>query len=133
MNRQQASDLICTYFRAWEQQDLDLALSVLDPEIMIVENDGSVYSGLAEIKAWYLDWHAPPNSGRVHRWQIFRILFDEQARQAAVDWEFECAFEGRDYVFPGASLLNFSDGRITRIQEYRMDKDQHRPYSIHHH
>ncbi|HVN55398.1 MAG TPA: nuclear transport factor 2 family protein [Anaerolineaceae bacterium] len=132
MNRQQVSDLICSYVHAWEQQDLDWALGVLAEEIVIVENDGSVYNGLEEFKAWFQDWHAPPNSGRVRRWQIYRILFDEQTLQAAVDWEFECAFEGRDYVFPGASLLDFSGGLITRIQEYRMDKDQHRPYSTHH-
>ena len=107
MNRQQASDLICTYFRAWEEQDLDLALSVLAAEIVIVENDGSLYSGVEEIKAWFADWHAPPDSGRVLRWRIFRILFDEAALQGAVDWEFECSFEGRDYVFPGRACLIF--------------------------
>ncbi len=128
MNRDTAIRSIQDYVQGWVQQDLDLALGVLSPQIVIVENDGSVYQGHAEVRAWFADWHAAPKSGRVLRWQLDAILFDDTTGRAAVEWEFECAFQGQVYSFPGASLFHFDAVGISCIHEFRMEKDQRRPY-----
>jgi hypothetical protein len=128
MNRTVAETLIRQYFQSWLQQDVSLFLSTLSPSITVTECYGPCYCGSAEVSEWFQDWHTRPEKGRVTRWEIASLLYDETLEMAAVEWDFECLYAGSLASFLGASLFRFKDGLILSIQEYKMEKEQYRPY-----
>ena len=128
MDRTTAEILIRQYFQSWLQQDIALFLSTLSPKIEVLECYGPVYSGLAETQDWFHDWHTRPEKGTVTRWDILRLIYDEQQETAAVEWDFECVYDGNVGSFLGASLFRFDETKITGIREYKMEKEQYRPY-----
>jgi hypothetical protein len=128
MNRVTAEMLIRHYFQSWLQQDISLFLSILSPDIQIVECYGPAYHGLNESQLWFQDWHTRREKGKVTRWDILRLTYDEQQEIAAVEWDFECVYDGSTGSFLGASVFAFDQAKITTIREYKMEKEQYRPY-----
>ena len=128
MNRNIAEALITQYFQGWLQQDVSLVLSTLSPSIKVVECYGPIYCGIDEVSHWFHDWHTKNEKGKVTKWDIFKVMYDEMQKMAAVEWDFECIFDGNLGSFLGASLFCFDDTKITCIQEYKMEKEQYRPY-----
>jgi len=128
MNRSTAKVLIKEYFQSWIQQDLSLFLSTLSPSIKVVECYGPVYCGTDEMRQWFVNWHTKDGNGKVTKWEIFKILYDETQEMAAVEWNFECIYGGNLGSFLGASLFRFDETKIDCIQEYKMEKEQYRPY-----
>ena len=129
MNRDTAEALIRKYFQGWLQQDLSLVLSTLSPDIKVMECYGPVYYGNDEVSRWFTDWHTRSEKGKVTRWDIFKVIYDEMHKIAAVEWDFECMYDGNLGSFLGASLFCFDDTKIISIQEYKMEKEQYRPYN----
>ena len=128
MKRNTAEALIRQYFQGWLQPDVSLVLSTLSPSIKVVECYGPVYFGIDEVSHWFHDWHSRSERGKVTKWDIFKVMYDEMQKMAAVEWDFECIFDGNLGSFLGASLFSFDDTKITCIQEYKMEKEQYRPY-----
>ena len=128
MDRSTAETLIRRYFQSWLEQDIALFLSTLSPDIQVVECYGPVYCGTAEVKYWFDDWHSGSGKGKVTRWDILSWFYDEQQRTAAVEWDFECIYDGNLGSFLGASVFCFDATKITRIHEYKMKKERYRPY-----
>ena len=114
MNRNAAETLIRQYFQSWLQQDLSLFLSTLSPEIEIVECYGPAYGGIEEVPQWFIGWHTKSGKGKVTRWEIFKILYDEAQNIAAVEWDFECIYAGNVGSFLGASLFHFDETKKDR-------------------
>ena len=86
------------------------------------------YHGLEEAQRWFHHWHTRPEKGRVTRWDILELIYDPQQERAAVEWDFECVYDGKVGSFLGASLFGFDLAKITSIREYKMEKEQYRPY-----
>ena len=128
MNRSTAEMLISQYFQSWLQQDGSLFLSTLSPNIKVMECYGPVYFGLDETERWFTDWHTRPEKGKVTRWEILQLIYDEHQENVAVEWDFECVYDGHVGSFLGASLFGFDDTKIVSIREYKMEKQQYRPY-----
>jgi hypothetical protein len=128
MNRDAAETLIRQYIQSWVQQDKTLFLSTLSPDVRVTECYGPVYCGIDEVSRWFTDWHTRPEKGKVTRWDIFSILYDDAQKMAAVEWDFECIYDGNLGSFLGASLVRFDDTKIVSIQEYKMEKEQYRPF-----
>jgi hypothetical protein len=84
--------------------------------------------GMEEAQRWFNHWHTRPEKGRVTRWDILELLFDAQQERAAVEWDFECVYDGKVGSFPGASLFGFDPAKITSIREFKTEKEQYRPY-----
>jgi hypothetical protein len=80
MNRATAELLIRQYFQSWLQQDISLFLSTLSPSIEIVECYGPAYRGLDETQRWFHHWHTRPEKGKVTRWDILRLTYDEDRK-----------------------------------------------------
>ena len=89
---------------------------------------GPVYHGTEELRQWFVNWHTREGKGKVTKWEIFNILYDETQEMAAVEWDFECIYAGNLGSFLGASLFHFDEAKIDRIQEYKMERKQYRPY-----
>ena len=128
MDRSTSEMLSRQYFQSWLQQDLNLFLSTLSPTIRVMECYGPVYDGIAEAERWFSHWHTRPEKGRVTRWDIGLLVYDQSQQVAAVEWDFECIYDGAVGSFLGASLFGFEGTKIASIREYKMDKKQHRPY-----
>jgi hypothetical protein len=128
MNRATAEMLIRQYFQSWLHQDVMLFLSALSPNITIVECYGPMYNGTDETQRWFTDWHTRPEKGKVTRWDILKVLYDEQQELAAVEWDFECIYDGKVGSFLGASLFGFDQTKIMSIQEYKMEKEHYHPF-----
>jgi hypothetical protein len=128
VDRVSAESLIRRYFQSWLQQDQALFLSTLAPEIKVTECYGPVYCGTDEVRQWFADWHLKSGKGKVTKWDILSILFDNDQEMAAIEWDFECVYEGNLGSFFGTSLFRFDGRAITSIQEFKMEKDQYRPY-----
>ena len=125
MNREQATGTIKAYFDSWLNRDIELFLSTLSDDVVIVECDSTTYRGIDRAHRWFSDWHAHPVNGRVTDWEILQILFDEANGVATVEWDFSCTCRGETSSFLGASMTTFAEGKIARVAEYRMDKAQH--------
>ena len=130
MDQATAELLMRQYFQSWLQQDVALFLGTLSPNIKIVECYGPMYYGLDETQRWFNDWHSRPEKGRVTRWDILDLIYDPQQEAAAVEWDFECVYDGNVGSFLGASLFGFDHMKITNIREYKMEKEQYRPYQL---
>lgn len=128
MNRATAEMLIRQYFQSWLQQDISLFLSTLSPDIQIVECYGPAYHGLDETQLWFQDWHTRREKGKVTRWDILGLTYDEAQEIASVEWDFECVYDGSTGSFLGASVFAFDGAKVTSIREYKMEKEQYRPY-----
>jgi hypothetical protein len=131
MNRATAELLIRQYFQSWLQEDISLFLSTLSPKIEIVECYGPTYRGLDETQQWFHHWHTRREKGKVTRWDILKLTSDERQEIAAVEWDFECVYGGSTGTFLGASIIAFDDAKIKSIREYKMEKEQYRPYKPH--
>jgi hypothetical protein len=129
LDRELAEGLIRRYFQSWLAQDRVLFLSTLAPNIQVAECYGPVYCGLNEMKRWFDDWHSGPGKGQVIRWDILTWHYDPQQKMATVEWDFECIYDGNLGSFLGTSVFCFDATKITRIHEYKMEKEQYRPYS----
>ena len=130
MDRSAAEGLIQRYFQSWLEQNRALFLSTLAANIQVVECYSPVYCGLDEMERWFDDWHSEPGKGKVTRWDILTLLYDAQQKTAAVEWDFECMYDGSRGSFLGASVFCFDEAKITRIHEYKMEKEQYRPYRL---
>jgi ketosteroid isomerase-like protein len=128
MNRSTAEMLIKQYFQSWLQQDVSLFLSTLSSNVKVMECYGPVYDGIDETERWFNHWHTRPERGKVTRWEILQLTYDERQEIAAVEWDFECVYDGKVGAFLGASLFRFEDTKIASIREYKMEKQQYRPY-----
>jgi SnoaL-like protein len=116
MNRSSAEKLIKQYFQSWLQQDVTLFLHTLSGNIKVVECYGPVYYGLDETERWFNHWHTRPEQGKVTRWDILQSIYDEHQEIAAVEWDFECVYDGDVGSFLGASLFGFEDTKIASIR-----------------
>ena len=128
MNRKTVTTLIEQYFQSWIQQDVELFLSTLSPSITVQECYGPVYVGTEEVRQWFVEWHTGKGNGKVTDWTILKILYDESQHTAAVEWDLTCRYCGEFGTFLGASIFQFDRAAIVRIQEYKMEKKQYRPY-----
>ena len=124
MNSEQAIRTIEAYFDSWLKQGIELFLSTLSDDVVIVECDGTTYRGIDRAHCWFTDWHADPVNGRVTDWEIHRILYDEPTGVATVEWNFSCTCYGETSSFLGASVIAFDGPRIVRIHEYRSDSSR---------
>jgi hypothetical protein len=73
--------IAASYMQSWLDQDQALFLSLLAPDVLVVESYGPVYKGHGECAAWFEGWHGAPAFGRVTKWELGRSYFDS-ARSA---------------------------------------------------
>ncbi len=118
--------LIRRYFDAWVHQNASDLEKLFDPDIVYTECYGPEYRGIEQIKRWFSDWN---RHGEVLKWEIRR--FFKQGKQAAVEWYFECVFDGVVSGFDGVSLVVFNrQGAILELKEYQSKSEHVFPYGV---
>ena len=123
-----STSVAASYMQAWLNQDEALFLSLLAPDVLVVESYGPVYRGHAECAAWFRGWHGAPAFGRVIKWELGRSYFDATRSAVFCEWDFECLYEGKSGGFLGSSLYLLRDGLIAELHEYKTEREQYRPY-----
>ena len=71
MNRTRAAELSEQYVNGWTRQNVSKILAPLSADPVIVECDGTTFSGRDAVNRWFTDWHAPPpmvESSTGHFW-----------------------------------------------------------------
>jgi hypothetical protein len=118
MNRQEASQLITTYVEGWKVNNPAQIIDTLAADCIVVESHGPTYHGLEIATQWIESWLGTGNT--VDRWDITSFCFDEAEQTAMFEWEFECMADGVHYEIDGSSIVEFEDGKIVGLREYRM-------------
>ena len=114
------------YFAMWLSADGSGLDEVFTPDAVYTESWGPEYHGAGQIKRWFVDW---VGRGRVLRWDI--IGFVEQDENLAVEWYFECEYDGVRSGFDGVTIAEFApDGRICRLREFQSKAEHEYPYGI---
>lgn len=129
MKREFVVDLIENYFIGWKNKDINGTLACLHENIKIYECYGAFYETKQEVKTWFNLWHK--NGGQVIKWDIIKIIYDEQENSAAVDWVFHCYSDDDSHglcELHGCSTITFKDNKIIEIKEYEMKKNKFKPY-----
>lgn len=118
MERQDAYRLVAAYVGGWKDGDGPTILGTLAPDCVIVESHGPTYHGLEIARQWVEGWLGTGNT--VDHWDITSFCFDEVEQAAVFEWEFECTADGVRYEIDGISIVEFENGKIIGLREYRM-------------
>lgn len=121
--REIAFDLVQRYINGWKQNDLQMILSSLAENCIIIESHGPTYEGISDVESWFKFWLAA--NSIVTQWDMLSFYFVEEINTAYIEWNFSCDSRGSQYSFPGISIIKFSNEKIWFIHEYRMT---HQPY-----
>ena len=117
-------ELIRRYFAAWLLNDPACLSQVFAADAVYSECYGPEYRGLSQIQKWFADWN---RRGRVLRWDIRGFLHD--GPHTAVEWYFQCEYDGAVSGFDGVTLAAFDgDGRIVRLREFQSKAEHCFPY-----
>jgi hypothetical protein len=118
LNRQDAHQLITAYVEGWKASDPVRIIDTLAPYCIIVESHGPIYRGLDVATRWIESWLGAGNT--VDRWDIASFCFDEVEQAAVFEWGFECMADGVRYEIDGITVVEFADGKIAGLREYRL-------------
>ncbi|MFC2099512.1 4Fe-4S binding protein [Candidatus Bipolaricaulota bacterium] len=102
MNRTRAAELSEQYVNGWTRQNVSKILAPLSADPVIVECDGTTFSGRDAVNRWFTAWHAAPAHGRVIDWTLLELFIDEASRGATVEWRFRRSCYGEMSSFFGA-------------------------------
>lgn len=118
MERLEAHQLVTAYVEGWKISNPSQIVDALAPDCVIVESHGPTYRGLEVATQWIEEWLGGGNT--VDRWDIASFCFDEAEQIAAFEWGFECTAGGVHYEIDGMSIVEFGDGKIVGLREYRL-------------
>jgi hypothetical protein len=118
MKRLEAHQLVIAYVEGWKTGTPSQIIDTLAPDCVIVESHGPTYRGLEIDTRWIEEGLGGGNT--VDRWDIASFCFDEVEQTAAFEWAFECTADGVRYEIDGMSIVQFEDGKIIGLREYRM-------------
>ena len=86
--------------------------------MVVIESHGPSYIGISAAKNWFELW-IKANS-KVIKWDILSMHFCEKDQIAFCEWDFERISSGQEHSFLGASIVKFSEQKISFLNEYRM-------------
>lgn len=116
--------IIRTYFNCWLEQDGTALDEIFAPDINYSECYGPEYRGLETIKRWFSEWN---HCGKVLNWDIKQFIHQEQ--RCAVEWYFNCVYDGENGEFDGVSLIEFDEqNRIVSLKEFQSKIPHEYPY-----
>lgn len=116
--------LIRAYFDAWLEKDGSRLGDLFEKDASYSECYGPEYFGLGQITEWFRDWN---KRGKVLKWDIKQFV--RQADVCAVEWYFECVYDGERSGFDGVSIIRFSgNGKISDVKEFESKAEHIYPY-----
>lgn len=120
MNKNEALELVQQYISGWKQNNVQLMISPLAEDCVIVESHGPAYRGIEDMKRWFKLWIE--TQSKVLKWDILSCSYCENEAILFFEWDFSCVANAVEYEILGISKVKFSDQKINFIHEYRMTK-----------
>ncbi|HEV2524559.1 MAG TPA: nuclear transport factor 2 family protein [Gammaproteobacteria bacterium] len=111
-------NLVQQYINGWRENDLPMILSCLTEDCIVIESHGPTYHRMSDIEQWFEFWLKAKS--KIKKWDISSFNFCESKKTAFVEWDFSCISNDIEYAFPGISVIQFVDEKISFIHEYRM-------------
>lgn len=106
--------MIRTYFQSWVVKSAQLFENIFASDCLYIESNGTTFRSIQEILRWFDDWN---RVGTVLQWNILRFVHGKT--DVAVEWYFQCDYEGVTAEFDGVSLIDFNElGFIIKLREY---------------
>lgn len=122
MKRQE--QIISQYFQSWINRDPTMIRKIFAPNALYSECYGPEYRGAATIERWFMDWQ---EHGTVIVWDIKQFI--HQDNRTAVEWRFQCDYDGEVSEFDGVTLVEFdSEDHITNLKEFQSKLPHYFPY-----
>ena len=118
MLEKDASELVEQYISGWEQNNLQLIISCLSENCVVIESHGPTYHGIRDIENWFKLWLEAKS--KIFKWDIISFAFCEKEQTAFCEWDFSCISDNKKYSFLGLSVVKLLDCKIRLIHEYRM-------------
>ena len=116
--------IIQQYFKMWLIKNDAGLETIMADSVYYCESYGPEYHGLTQIHQWFTDWN---NQGTVLLWKIKQFIHSQKI--TAVEWYFECNFNGETSGFDGVSLVEFNQsGKIASIKEFQSKAEHNQPY-----
>ncbi len=118
------TELLQTYYRAFNQQDLPLFLSTMSDDVVHDVNEGGRHHGKAPFEAFWA------TMSRCYQEEIvdIEIMFNADQSRAAVEYRVLGKYlatdeglpeaNGQTYDLPGGAFFEIKNGLITRISNY---------------
>ncbi len=103
------------YVEGWKRNDPGMIRDTLSPDCVVIESHGPTYRGPAIVGQWVGSWFA--EGSRIDRWDITSFHYLDHA--AVFEWDFVCIVDEREYQLQGISIVEFADGKIVALREYR--------------
>lgn len=117
-------NIIRTYFDCWLKKDGRKLRDIFSKDIVYSECYGPEYIGIGQIEKWFEEWN---KKGTVIKWDIKRCV--ENGNTIAVEWYFECDYEGNVDGFDGVTLATFGkDNKISDLREFQSKPQHYYPY-----
>lgn len=106
---------LLAYIEAWVANDPERIAGSVAEDCTVTECYGPVYRGRARVQQWALAWFTA--GGIVHRWEVTdHFILDDRE---AVQWVFECTWDGNKSTFEGASISRVRNGQVLELREYQ--------------
>ncbi len=112
--------LIRQYVEGWIEGNVSKILGTLADDCTIIESHGPVYRGTGEVRSWAENWIK--DGSKVNKWEIIS-LSDIPPDRAVFEWHFECTVDGQEHSLDGISIVQFKNGKIGFMREYRSVKN----------
>lgn len=113
---------------SWLNKDLAKFLSCFSEKISYTECYGAQYKGKSECEQWFRHWTNPVENV-VKSWTVENSYFTDDI--GFFTWTFHCVYDCEEAIFDGISLVKFSSGLISEIQEFEQKHIKFSPYSSH--
>jgi N-acetylglutamate synthase-like GNAT family acetyltransferase len=127
MKENEAKKLLTSFIDSWLNNDKTLFLSCLSDDIIYSESYGPIYRSKSSCEQWFTDWN---KKNKVIKWEINYFSFDEGNSKLAVEWFFECNYQGEVHSFNGTSFITIHNGLFTSINEYKTESNHYYPYEV---
>jgi hypothetical protein len=121
MKKIDARNIINKYLNSWLKKDMALFSSVIHEKVIVKECYGPIYKWKSANLSWFRRWNEGNN--KVTRWKIKSFSFDTDHASCAFEWDFSCTYAGQKHSFSGCSYAILKEGKILRLNEYKMKKE----------
>lgn len=120
---QQKNKIIEEWFHSWYESNWNRFDEIFEFEVYYSESWGPMYQGIKEMMIWKDEWH---QHAFLNEWRIDKIYHLDTI--SFVEWYFDCCDNGKQHVFHGISVIEWSDNdKILSLKEYASSLPQYNP------
>lgn len=118
-------ELAKKYIQAWKNKNVGDFLDSLADKVWIKECYGAAYRGKEECQKWFTHWNQSDDNF-INEWKINEAIVSQN--KVILVWTFDYVYKGEANIFDGCSVMEFSDNKIIKLQEFEAKYGTYFPY-----